>query len=424
MHHETTLITTMIAGIVFAFVFGALAVRLRAPALVGYLAAGVVIGPFTPGYIADAPVAEQFAELGVIFLMFGVGLHFSLADLLAVRRIAVPGALGQMGAAILMGWALGFAMGWSMAASLMFGLALSVASTVVLLKALEERSLLASDKGRIAVGWLIVEDIVMILALVMIPALVAATSDSVPASPAVAVTAGEAGPALALALTLVKLAAFVAVMLVIGKRVTPWLLTMADSSGSAELFRVAVLALALGSALGAALLFDVSVALGAFFAGSIIAETQFAKRADGESAALRDMFAVLFFVSVGMLFDPASVLRQPVALLATVAIIVLGKTVVAYEIVVHVLRADPRTGVAIAASLAQIGEFSFILAEMGASLNILPPEARDLILAGAVISIMLNPLAFRAAGTALPWLHERIARALRRGAGVASLRSR
>jgi CPA2 family monovalent cation:H+ antiporter-2 len=413
MHHETTLITTMIAGVVCAFAFGALAVRLRAPALVGYLAAGVAIGPFTPGYIADAAVAEQLAELGVIFLMFGVGLHFSLGDLLAARRIAVPGALGQMAAAILMGSALGFALGWSMAASLLFGLALSVASTVVLLKALEERALLGSEEGRIAVGWLIVEDVAMIVALVMIPALVAATSEAVPASPAVAVTAGEAGPAVALALTAVKLGAFVAVMLVIGKRVMPRLLAMADGSGSAELFRVAVLALALGSALGAALLFDVSVALGAFFAGSIIAETEFAKRADAESAALRDMFAVLFFVSVGMLFDPASVLRQPLALLATVAIIVVGKTVAAYELVVHVLRVNPRTGVVIAASLAQIGEFSFILAEMGASLNLLPPEARDLILAGAVISIMLNPVVFRLAETTLPWLHLQVARAMR-----------
>jgi CPA2 family monovalent cation:H+ antiporter-2 len=420
MHHETTLITTMIAGIVFAFAFGALAVRLRAPALVGYLAAGVVIGPFTPGYIADTAVAEQFAELGVIFLMFGVGLHFSLADLLAVRRIAVPGALGQMAAAIAMGWGLGFAMGWSVTASLLFGLALSVASTVVLLKALEERSLIDSEQGRIAVGWLIVEDVAMIAALVLIPALVAATTEDVSLSPALSLLGTDMGPAVALGLTVLKLVGFVAVMLVIGKRVMPWLLAMADGSGSAELFRVAVLALALGSALGAALLFDVSVALGAFFAGSIIAETEFAKRADSESAALRDMFAVLFFVSVGMLFDPASVLRQPLALLATVAIIMLGKTVVAYEVVVHVLRVDPRTGVVIAASLAQIGEFSFILAEMGASLNVLPPEARDLILAGAVISIMLNPLAFRAAETALPWLHERIAAALRRGARPAS----
>ncbi len=413
MHHDATLITTMIAGIVFAFVFGAVAVRLRAPALVGYLAAGVLIGPFTPGYIADAAAAEQFAELGVIFLMFGVGLHFSVGDLLAVRRIAVPGALGQMGAAILMGWALGFAMGWSTAASLLFGLALAVASTVVLLKALEERGLLNSNEGRIAVGWLIVEDVVMIAALVLIPALVAATAEDLPASPAVAITGGQAGPIVALALTVVKLVAFVAVMLVIGKRVMPWLLTMAHATGSAELFRVAVLALALGSALGAALLFDVSVALGAFFAGSIIAETDFAERADGESASLRDMFAVLFFVSVGMLFDPASVLRQPVALAATVLIIVFGKTIVAYEIVVHGLRADPRTGVVIAASLAQIGEFSFILAEMGFGLGVLPPEARDLILAGAVISIMLNPLVFRFAETALPWVHLRVVAALR-----------
>jgi CPA2 family monovalent cation:H+ antiporter-2 len=416
MHHETTLITTMIAGIVCAFVLGALAVRLRAPALVGYLAAGVAIGPFTPGYIADVTVADQFAELGVIFLMFGVGLHFSLGDLLAARRIAVPGALGQMAAAILMGWGLGFAMGWSMAASLLFGLALSVASTVVLLKALEERGLIDSEHGRIAVGWLIVEDVAMIAALVLIPALAAATSEEVSLSPAVSLMGTGMGPAVALGLTVAKLAAFVGVMLVIGKRVMPWLLTAVDGSGSAELFRVAVLALALGSALGAALLFDVSVALGAFFAGSIIAETQFAKRADAESAALRDMFAVLFFVSVGMLFDPASVLRQPLALLATVAIIVLGKTVVAYEIVVNLLRVDPRTGVVIAASLAQIGEFSFILAEMGASLGVLPPEARDLILAGAVISIMLNPLAFRAAEHALPWMRNRMGSALRIGA--------
>jgi CPA2 family monovalent cation:H+ antiporter-2 len=413
MHHETTLITTLIAGIVCAFAFGALAVRLRAPALVGYLAAGVVIGPFTPGYIADATVAEQFAELGVIFLMFGVGLHFSVGDLLAVRRVAVPGALGQMAAAVAMGCGLGLAMGWSLAASALFGLALSVASTVVLLKALEERGLLDSDTGRVAVGWLIVEDVAMIAALVLIPALVAATVEDVAPSPALSLAGGELGVAVALALTAAKLAAFVAAMTLIGKRVMPWLLAMADATGSAELFRVAVLALALGSALGAALLFDVSVALGAFFAGSIVAETPFAKRADGESAALRDMFAVLFFVSVGMLFDPASVLRQPAALAATVAIVVLGKTVVAYEIVVQVLRVDPRSGVVVAASLAQIGEFSFILAEMGGALGVLPPEARDLILAAAVISIMLNPVVFRLAETVLPWAHVRVAGGLR-----------
>lgn len=397
LHHETTLITTIVAGIVLAFLFGAVAVRLRAPALVGYLAAGVMIGPFTPGYVADQALAPQLAELGVILLMFGVGLHFSLADLRAVRSIALPGAVAQISAATALGTGLGLALGWPLAGAAIFGLALSVASTVVMLKALEQRGLIETQRGKIAVGWLIVEDLAMVLALVLIPALA---------------SAGDADGGLAIvwaiAWTLIKVVAFVAVMMIVGKRVMPMLLRSVAARGTDELFRVAVLALALGSALGAAELFDVSLALGAFFAGMIIAETEFKHRADVDTLPLRDAFAVLFFVSVGMLFDPASLLRQPLTLLATVAIIVAGKAVVAWVIVTRRPGADAATGVVIAASLAQIGEFSFILAGLGMGLGLLPPEGRDLILGGALASIMLNPAVFALGAWMQPRLQRRL----------------
>ncbi|MEH3106735.1 MAG: YbaL family putative K(+) efflux transporter [Sphingomonas fennica] len=379
MHH-TPLIATIVAGIVLAFVMGSAAQRLRLPPLIGYLAAGVLIGPFTPGYVADQPLANELAELGVILLMFGVGLHFSLKDLLAVRRVAIPGAVVQIAVATAMGWALAAAMGWSLGSGLLFGLALSVASTVVLLRALQERRLIDTDRGRIAVGWLIVEDLVMVLALVMIPALAGGV-----------VSASALG--LAAGVTLLKVGAFVAVMLLIGQRAIPWLLHLVAHSGSRELFRLAVLAVALGVAFGAALLFGVSFALGAFFAGMILAESPLSARAAEETLPLRDAFAVLFFVSVGMLFNPSIVVEAPLALLATLAIIVLGKSLAAYAIVLLFGR-DRRTALTISASLAQIGEFSFILATLGRQLEILPQQASDLILAGAILSILLNPLLF------------------------------
>jgi CPA2 family monovalent cation:H+ antiporter-2 len=387
MSHHTPLITLIVAGLGLAFVFGALAQRLRLSPLVGYLFAGIVIGPFSPGFVADQGMANQLAELGVILLMFGVGLHFSLEDLLSVRAIAIPGAVVQIAAATLLGMGLGWWLGWSIGAGIVFGLALSVASTVVLLRALQERRLLETERGRIAVGWLIVEDIAMVLTLVMLPAL------------APVFKSGAAGAfdwaslALPLAITIAKVAAFVAVMLIVGKRVIPWVLHWVAHTGSRELFRLAVLAIALGCAFEASALFDVSFALGAFFAGMIMSESQLSQRAANETLPLRDAFAVLFFVSVGMLVDPMIVVREPIAVLATVLIIVLGKSIAAY-LIVRLFRHPHSTALTISASLAQIGEFSFILAGLGVSLALLPERGRDLVLAGAIISILLNPLFF------------------------------
>jgi CPA2 family monovalent cation:H+ antiporter-2 len=380
MHHVTPLLGIIIGGLVLAFILGAIAHRLRLSPLIGYLLAGIVVGPFTPGYVAHQGLANELAELGVILLMFGVGLHFSVRDLLSVRRVAIPGAIAQILCATLLGWGLGALMGWSIAAGLMFGLSLSTASTVVLLRAVNERRLINTDRGRIAVGWLIVEDIAMVFALVVIPAVYAG--------------AGSAhGLETALALTAVKVAVFVALMLVVGRRFVPWMLHGIIHGGSRELFRLAVLAVALGVAAGAALLFGVSFALGAFFAGMILAESPLSQRAAEETLPLRDAFAVLFFVSVGMLFNPAIVVEAPLALLATLLIIMIGKSLAAYGIV-RLFGKSNRTALTIAASLAQIGEFSFILAALGSSLRILPDDARDLILAGAILSIMLNPAAF------------------------------
>ena len=385
MDHHTPLIATIVVGLVLAFCLGAVAHRLRASPLVGYLAAGVLMGPFTPGFVGDQNLANQLAEIGVILLMFGVGLHFSLKDLLSVRALAIPGAIGQIAIATLMGMALGHVLGWTMGAGLVFGLALSVASTVVLLRALQERRLIETERGRIAVGWLIVEDIAMVLALVLLPALAG-------------ILKGQAGAdwstvALPLLLTLGKVVAFVALMLIVGRRVIPWILHYVAHTGSRELFRLAVLAIALGFAYGAAVLFDVSFALGAFFAGMILSESELSQRAANETLPLRDAFAVLFFVSVGMLFDPMIVLNDWAAVLATLFIILIGKSVAAYAIV-RMFRRSHSTALTISASLAQIGEFSFILAGLGVSLALLPERGRDLILAGAILSIMLNPVLF------------------------------
>jgi CPA2 family monovalent cation:H+ antiporter-2 len=381
------LIGTIVAGLVVAFVMGALAHRLRISPLVGYLVAGVLVGPYTPGFVADARLASELAEIGVILLMFGVGLHFSLRDLLSVKNIAVPGAIVQIAAATLMGMALGWSLGWNALASLVFGLALSVASTVVLLRALQSEKLIETERGRIAVGWLIVEDLAMIVALVLLPAIAAVVSGSS--------NQDVASLGSVLGITLLKVVGFIALMLVIGKRVIPAALHWVVHTGSRELFRLAVLAIALGVAFGAAYIFDVSFALGAFFAGMILGETHLSKRAAEETLPLRDAFAVLFFVSVGMLFNPAIVLEQPVPLLATVAIIILGKSIAAFAIV-RAFGYSTQTALTVSASLAQIGEFSFILAGLGASLGLLPPEARDLILAGAMLSILANSFLFNA----------------------------
>jgi CPA2 family monovalent cation:H+ antiporter-2 len=406
--HETTLIATIAAAFVFAFALGLAAVWLRLPPLVGYLLAGVVIGPYTPGFVGDAGLAQQLSEIGVILLMFGVGLHFSIADLLAVRRIAIPGAIAQIATATLIGAGMAYAWGWDLPAGLTFGLALSVASTVVLLRALEQQGKLASPEGRIAVGWLVVEDLAMVLALVLLPAL----AQSLGAS-----TGTGAGPSLAYSVgtTFAKVALFVAFALVVGSRVVPWLLAQVARRGSHELFTLAVLAIALGIAYGSARLFGVSFALGAFFAGVILSESALSARAAEDSLPLQDAFSVLFFVAVGMLFDPSIVLRAPLEVFGVLAVIVVGKSLAAFIIVV-LFRHPIGTALTISASLAQIGEFSFILAALGVALGLMPPDARDLILAGALLSITINPLFFALQPGIERWMrrHPRLERLLER----------
>ncbi|RZA29108.1 MAG: sodium:proton antiporter, partial [Lysobacteraceae bacterium] len=350
MHHELSLITTIAAALGFGLLFGMLAIRLKLPALVGYLAAGVLIGPATPGFVADVQLASQLAEIGVMLLMFGVGLHFSLGDLLDVKKIALPGALLQIGVATVMGIGLAHWWGWGLGAGLVFGLALSVASTVVLLRALESRGVLDSMNGRIAVGWLVVEDLVMVLVLVMLPALSGPLGGK-----------GDAGAELwpALGKTLLQVGAFVAFMLVIGRKIFPWFLWRVAKTGSRELFTLAVIAAAVGIAYGSSALFGVSFALGAFFAGMVLRESELSHRAAEESLPLRDAFSVLFFVSVGMLFDPMVLVEYPLQVLATVAIILFGKSAAAFVLVLA-LRYPINTAVTVSASLAQIGEFSFI----------------------------------------------------------------
>ncbi len=384
MPHHTPLISTIVVGLVLAFCFGALAHRLRISPLVGYLLAGVLVGPFTPGYVADQGLANQLAEIGVILLMFGVGLHFSLKDLLSVKAIAIPGAVVQIAVATLLGMGLAWLMGWGIAGGVVFGLALSVASTVVLLRALQERRLVETERGHIAVGWLIVEDLAMVLTLVLLPAFADATSSA---------SADTESIVMSLGLTLGKVVAFVAIMLIVGRRVIPWILHYVAHTGSRELFRLSVLAIALGAAFGAAELFGVSFALGAFFAGMVLSESELSHQAASESLPLRDAFAVLFFVSVGMLFDPMIVVNEFGPVLATFLIIVVGKSLAAFAIV-RLFRHPDSTALTIAASLAQIGEFSFILAGLGVDLKLLPEQGRDLILAGAILSIMVNPFLF------------------------------
>lgn len=394
MPHDTPLIATIVVGLCLAFLFGAIANRLRISPLVGYLLAGVLCGPYTPGFVADQELTLQLAEIGVILLMFGVGLHFSVKELLSVKAIAVPGALAQIFAATALGTGLGLIIGWDLTGSVVFGLALSTASTVVLLRAMQERRLMETDRGRIAVGWLIVEDLVMVLTLVLMPAiagLLHGNSGTVPSDPIASYLGlGITG---IIVLTLIKIAVFIALMLIVGKRVVPWVLQVISASGSRELFRLGVLAIALGVAFGAANLFGVSLALGAFFAGMVMSESELSHQAAEESLPLRDAFAVLFFVSVGMLFDPMVLINNPLSLLATLLIIMIGKSAAAFFIV-RAFKHPTGTALTISASLAQIGEFSFILAGLGVSLKIMPPEARDLVLAGAILSILCNPLVF------------------------------
>jgi CPA2 family monovalent cation:H+ antiporter-2 len=386
MPHVPPLVSTIAIGLVLAFAFGVLAQRFKLPPLVGYLLAGIAVGPFTPGPVADQNIANQLAEVGVILLMFGVGLHFSLKDLLSVRAIAVPGALAQGLIATPLGMGLGWLLGWPLGAGIIFGIALSVASTVVLLRVLQERRLLETERGRITVGWLIVQDIAMVLVLVLLPGL-AALFRGVETAPEMAEVARS------VAVLLGKFAVFIAVMLLVGKKLIPAILHYVAHTGSRELFRLAVLSIALGVAYAAAELFGISLALGAFFAGMMLSESQLSQQAATESLPLRDAFAVLFFVSVGMLFGPAIVVDAPLALLATVLIIMVGKSIVAYA-VVRLFGHSRSAAFMITASLAQIGEFSFILANRSLQLGLLPVEGRDLILGGAIISILLNPLLF------------------------------
>ncbi len=385
MHHSTPLITTIVGGLVLAFLLGMLANRLRISPLVGYLVAGVLAGPFTPGFVADTSLAPELAEIGVILLMFGVGLHFSLKDLMAVKNIAIPGAIAQIAVATLLGMGLSSLLGWDLVTGLVFGLCLSTASTVVLLRALEERQLIDSQRGQIAIGWLIVEDLAMVLTLVLLPAF-----------------AGIMGEGqdmqlkdllIELGITLGKVVAFITIMIVVGRRLVPWILAKTASTGSRELFTLSVLALAMGVAYGAVAIFDVSFALGAFFAGMVLNESELSHRAAHDTLPLRDAFAVLFFVSVGMLFDPMILVEQPLAVLGCLAIIIFGKSLAAFFLV-KMFGHSKRTALTVSVSLAQIGEFAFILAGLGISLNMLSPEGRNLVLAGAILSIMINPLLF------------------------------
>ena len=401
MHHELTLITTLAAGFGMALLLGFIAERLKLPALVGYLLAGIAIGPATPGFVADAHIAAQLSEIGVMLLMFGVGLHFSLDDLLAVKRIAVPGAIAQMSLATLLGMLVASWWGWNWGSGLIFGLSLSCASTVVLLKALETRGVLDSMNGRIAVGWLVVEDLVTVLVLVLLPPLAgllggATAAASSPSSP-LWLTIGQ---------TLLQVAGFIALMLIVGRRFLPWLLWQVARTGSRELFTLSVITSAIGIAYGASAAFSVSFALGAFFAGMVLRESEFSHRAAEESLPLRDAFSVLFFVSVGMLFEPSILFEQPGQVVGVVAIIMFGKSIAALALVLA-FRYPLNTALTVSASLAQIGEFSFILAGLGVTLGLLPAAGMSLVLAGALISIALNPFLFVAIAPLQRWLLQR-----------------
>jgi CPA2 family monovalent cation:H+ antiporter-2 len=387
--HDVSLISTIAVGLALAFAGGFAAVRLGVPPIVGYLLAGVAIGPFTPGYVGDTRLAPQLAEIGVMLLMFGVGMHFSIRDLVAVYRIAVPGAIGQIAVATALGIAISHLWDWPLGAGLVFGLSLSVASTVVLLRTLEERGMLGLPDGRIAVGWLIVEDLVTVAILVVLPAVAAVLGGGAMSLDRLA---------LPFALTFGKIACFIALMLVVGTRALPWLLEQVVRTGSRELFTLAVVAAALGVAFAAAELFGASFALGAFFAGIVVNESDHSHRAAEQAKPLEDAFAVLFFLSVGMLFDPAILVHHPFEVLAVLAVILLGKSAAAF-VIVRMAGYSAATALTVSASLAQIGEFSFMLAALGMSLGLLSVEGQNLILAGALISITVNPAAFRVAAS-------------------------
>lgn len=406
MPHNISLITTIAAGLGLAMILGFLVTRLRMPPLVGYLLAGIIVGPYTPGFVADMELTAQLAEIGVMLLMFGVGLHFSIDDLLAVKRIAIPGALVQITAATALGAGAGLWWGWSLGEALVFGLALSVASTVVLLKALEARGVVDSINGKIAVGWLVVEDLVMVIVLVLLPAFAVVLGGSASAdgyhAPA------DSSIAMTILITIGKVLAFIVFMLVVGKRLLPKLLWWVAGTGSRELFSLCVIATAVGVAYGSAALFDVSFALGAFFAGMMLRESEFSHRAADDSLPLRDAFAVLFFVSVGMLFDYHILLEEPLKVLAVVGIIMFGKTLVAVALVLA-FRYPLNTALIVGASLAQIGEFSFILASLSMSLGLMDATAQNLILAGALASIAFNSVIFACIEPLQKWIRARSA---------------
>jgi len=396
MPHHTELLGTIAAGLTAAFILGAIAWKLGLPLIVGYLAAGIAVGPFTPGYVADSSVAAQLAEVGVILLMFGVGLHFSVNELLAVRRLAVPGAVGQVAIATALGMALAWIWGWDLGAGLVLGLALSVASTVVLIRALSGAGLLDSTAGRIAIGWLIVEDLLMVVALVLLPSLGTILS---PGSEQVV----WSETLVELSWTVIKIGAFVATMLIVGKRFVPYIFQLVADTGSRELFILAVLVSALGVSYIAAVVFDVSFALGAFIAGLVVSASPLSHRAAEDALPLREAFAVLFFVSVGMLLDPAIFTERPVQLLSILGVVLVAKATAAM-LLVRILGGSVSVGLTVAAGLSQVGEFSFILADMGFGLDLLPDEGRTLILGAAVVSISVNPLLFAAA----QWLRRRL----------------
>ena len=410
MPHDVELIILLAAGFGLALIFGYGAARLRLPPLIGYLVAGIILSPNTPGIVADIHLANQLAELGVMFLMFGVGMHFSLNDLMQVRRIALPGAVLQIAVATLLGMGVSMMWGWSFGAALIFGLSLSCASTVVLLKALGDRGLLDSVNGKIAVGWLLVEDLVMVLALVLLPATAVLLGGQ-----ALEGAGGDESIWLALGTTLLKVAGFIAFMLIIGKRLVPMIMQIVARLGSRELFTLTVVAAAVSIAFGAYKVFGVSMALGAFFAGMVVKESDFSHRAEEETLPLREIFSILFFVAVGMLFDPRILAEQPLHVLSVVAIIMIGKTIAAMALVLF-FRYPLNTALTVGASLAQIGEFSFILAALGVSLNLLSLEGQNLILAGALISITLNSFVFSAIEPIQNWIRERssLARLLER----------
>jgi len=402
MPHDVTLIAILAGGFGLALIFGLAVSYLKMPPLLGYLIAGVVIGPATPGFVADIGLSTQLAEIGVMLLMFGVGLHFSINDLLAVKKIAVPGALFQMAVATALGYLVAHYWGWSLIGSIIFGLSLSVASTVVLLRALESKGLLETANGQIAVGWLVVEDLMMVLALVLVPVMAEIYGND----GSVAQSTSSSELFTLIGITLAKVTAFIVLMLVVGKRLLPKMLWIVAKSGSRELFTLAVIASAIGIAFLAAELFDVSFALGAFFAGMMLGESELSKRAADESLPLRDAFAVLFFVSVGMLFNPEIIWQEPIKLLIVIAIIMVGKTLAAILLVL-LFKYPLGTALTVGVSLAQIGEFSFILAGMGLAMNLIPNEAYSLILAGAILSIAFNSFLFNGIEPALVWARKR-----------------